>query len=201
MRAAWIQACREYNEDRAEAILNEAFGRFSPETVCLELLITGLSQIGDEWYQGELTVQQEHFASALASRRVEALIASAPQPTLAGVVLIACPPNDQHIFSLLVLNFLLRRQGYRAYFLGGNVPLAQFETALDATQPDLVIMSAQELSTAASLLDFGRLLAQRDITFAFGGHIFNQRPGLAERVPGHWLSEKWSKRLKLLSAC
>lgn len=190
MRSAWVQACREFNEDRAEAILNEAFGRFSPENVCLDLLITGLSEIGEDWYQGELTVQQEHFTSALAMRRVEALIASAPQPTQAGVVVSACPPNDQHVFSLLVLTFLLRRQGYRAYFLGANVPLADFETALNATRPDLVIMSAQELSTAAALLDFGRLLAERNITFAFGGHVFNQRPGLAERVPGYWLSEK-----------
>jgi DNA-binding transcriptional MerR regulator len=190
LRAAWIQACRDFDEDQAEAVLNEAFGRFSPETVCLELLVAGLSKIGDDWYQGDFTVQQEHFASALAIRRVEALIASAPQPTQSGVALIACPPDDQHIFSLLVLTFLLRRQGHRAYFLGADVPLAQFETALDATRPDLVIMSAQGLSAAAALLDFGHLLAERGTPLGFGGHVFNQRPGLAERIPGHWLSEK-----------
>ena len=189
LRAAWVQACRDFNEEQAEAVLNEAFGRFSPETVCLELLVAGLSKIGEDWYQGDLTVQQEHFASALAIRRVEALIASAPQPTLSGVVLIACPPDDEHTFSLLVLTFLLRRQGHRAYFLGANVPLAQFESTLDATQPDLVIMSAQELSAAAALLDFGQLLGERGIPLAFGGYVFNQRPGLAERIPGHWLSE------------
>ncbi len=148
-----------------------------------------MSKIGEDWYQGDLTVQQEHFASSLAIRRVEALIASAPQPTQSGVVLIACPPHDQHTFSLLILTFLLRRQGHRAYFLGANVPLAEFESALDATRPDLVIMSAQEISTAAALREFGQLLAKRNISLAFGGRVFNQRPGLAERIPGHWLSE------------
>jgi len=187
LRAAWIEACRNFDEEQAENVLNQAFGRFPPERVCLDLLVEGLSMIGEGWYQGEITVQQEHFASALALRRVEALLASAPPPTQPGTVLLACPPEDEHTFSPLVLTYLLRRQGRRALFLGANVPFDRFESALDATQPDLVIMSAHELRTAASLLDFARLLADRGVRFAFGGHIFSERPELQAHIPGHYL--------------
>jgi len=189
LRSTWIQACREFDEERAENILNQAFGRFPPEQVCLELLVKGLSEVGEGWYQGEITVQQEHFASALALRRVEALLASAPPSNLPGTVLVACPPQDEHTFSPLVLTYLLRRQGRRALFLGANVPLARFETAIDGINPDLVVMSAQELRTAAALIDFAEMLAARGVLFAFGGRIFNEQPELCERIPGHFLGE------------
>jgi DNA-binding transcriptional MerR regulator len=189
LRERWITACRSFDEDRAESVLNQAFGRFPPERVCLELLVNGLSQVGEGWYQGDLTVQQEHFASALALRRVEALLAAAPPPSLPGTVLVACPPEDEHTFSPLMLTYLLRRQGRRALFLGANVPYSRFESALDGIKPDLMVMSAQELRTAAALIDFGDMLAERGIVFAFGGHIFNLQPTLRDHIRGHFLGE------------
>ncbi|MEJ2012022.1 MAG: MerR family transcriptional regulator [Anaerolineales bacterium] len=189
LRESWIAACREFHEEQAVQVLNQAFGRFPPERVCLDLLVKGLNEIGEGWYQGELTVQQEHFASALALRRVEALLASAPPPNLPGTVLVACPPEDEHTFSPLVLTYLLRRQGRRALFLGANVPYARFESALDGIKPDLVVMSAHELRTAAALIDFASLLADRGLIFAFGGRIFNDQPELRDRIQGHFLGE------------
>jgi DNA-binding transcriptional MerR regulator len=186
-RELWIKACMEFDEDRAEQILNQAFAQYSPETVVLEVLVKGLSFIGDGWYRGEITVQQEHFASSLAIRRLDALIAAAPKPSKAGTVLIACPPEDEHTFSPLVITYLLRRNSRRALFLGADVPFNRFNDALDQTKPVLVIMTAQDLHTAAQLIPFADLLAERDIPFAFGGLVFNLRPNLSKRIRGYLL--------------
>lgn len=186
-REAWIKACMNFDEDLAEQILNQAFAQYSPETVVLEVLVKGLSAIGEGWYRGEITVQQEHFASSLAIRRLDALIAAAPKPTLKGNVLLACPPEDEHTFSPLVLTYLIRRRGRRALFLGANVPFARFNDALDQTKPALVIMTAQTLHNAAQLIPFAELLAERGLPFAFGGLVFNLRPNLHKRIKGHLL--------------
>jgi DNA-binding transcriptional MerR regulator len=188
-REQWMRACMDFDEDRAELVLNQAFALYSPETVVLEVLVKGLSSIGDGWYRGEISVQQEHFASSLATRRLDALLAAAPKPTKKGTVLIACPPEDEHTFSGLVLSYLIRRRGRRALFLGANVPLNQFNSALIQTKPELVIMTAQDLHTAAQLIPFAELLAERGIAFAFGGYVFNQRPNLQNRIAGHLLGE------------
>lgn len=188
-REEWMRACMDFDEDRAELVLNQAFALYSPETVVLEVLVKGLSSIGDGWYRGEISVQQEHFASSLATRRLDALLAAAPKPTKKGTVLIACPPEDEHTFSGLVLSYLIRRRGRRALFLGANVPLNQFNSALIQTKPKLVIMTAQDLHTAAQLIPFAELLAEREIPFAFGGYVFNQRPNLQKRIGGHLLGE------------
>jgi hypothetical protein len=50
-------------------------------------------------------------------------------------------------------------------------------------------MTAQDLHTAAQLLPFADLLAERGIPFAFGGLIFNLRPNLHKRIRGHLLGE------------
>lgn len=189
LRGSWIQACRAYDENRAEQLLTQAFSQFPPETVCLDVLVKGLSEIGDGWYQGEISVQQEHLASTLAIRRIEALLTAAPPPSYPGTILILCPPGDEHTFSPLVLTYLLRRRGRMAVFLGANVPIQRFEETIRSLKPLLVVMTAQELKTASALLSFHSLLDQADLPLAYGGLIFNLIPAIRERIPGHFLGE------------
>jgi DNA-binding transcriptional MerR regulator len=189
LRKSWIQACKAFDEARAEQLLTQAFAQYPPETVCLDILVKGLSEIGEAWYLGEVSVQQEHLASSLAMRRIEALLTAAPPPSYPGTTLILCPPHDEHTFSPLVLTYLLRRRGRMAIFLGANVPLQRFAETIQALKPQLVVITAQDLRTAASLLSFHKLLDSEDIPLAYGGLVFNMIPELRDRIPGHFLGE------------
>ncbi len=190
LREDWISACLAYDEQRSEQALAQAFALYSPETVVLGLLQAAMSRVGDKWYRGEATVQQEHFCSALANRRLEALIMASPPPTRPGRILTACPPQERHIFGLLLLTFLLRRRGWDVIYLGANVPVERLETTLAVTSPHLVVMAAQRLTSAASLLDAARFLQAEGVPLAYGGLIFNLLPALHARVPGHFLGER-----------
>ncbi len=185
----WVTACKTFDETAAEQIIAEAFSHHSPETVCIDVLFAGLREIGEAWYQGDVSVQQEHFASALVTRRLNALIAGAPLPTRPAKIVVAAPPNEEHTLSALLLTFLLRRRGWDVIFLGADVPLENFRATLETIQPQLVILIAQQLFTAASLLDLVNDLDGLQTTLAFGGRIFNQIPGLSEHIPGHFLGD------------
>jgi DNA-binding transcriptional MerR regulator/methylmalonyl-CoA mutase cobalamin-binding subunit len=187
LRDAWLDACLAFDEQDAERIVAQAFALYPPETVCFELLQKGLYEVGEGWYRGEITVQQEHFTSALAMRRVEALLAATPPPIRPGRILALCPPDERHTFGLLLLTFLLRRRGLEVIYLGANVPIAQLETTINAARPRLVVISAHLLHTAATLLDMAQFLAEAGIPMAYGGLVFNQQPELAQRIPGHYL--------------
>ncbi|HET7089416.1 MAG TPA: MerR family transcriptional regulator [Anaerolineae bacterium] len=189
LRAAWVSACTDYDEQRAKSVLTQAFALYPAETVCIHVLQKGLADIGQGWYEGSITVQQEHFTSALALRRLDALIAAMPAPTRSGCILVACPAHEEHTFGPLLITFMLRRQGWDAPFLGANVPLARLESALAATRAKLVVASAQQLHTAANLLDMAHLLRREKVALAFGGLIFNRVPGLRDRIPGYFLGE------------
>lgn len=189
LRQAWVSACLAYDERGAEQALAQAFALYPVEVVCLELLQKGLAEMGEGWYRGEITVQQEHFASELAMRRLEALLAATPPPTRLDRILVGCPPEEEHTFGPLLLTLLLRRRGWDVLYLGASVPVARLETTITQTEPQLAILPAQQLHTAATLLEMARLLQQYHTMLAFGGLVFNLLPALRSRIPGYFLGE------------
>jgi DNA-binding transcriptional MerR regulator len=70
LRNEWITACLAFNEQAAVQLLGQAFAIAAPEVVCSEILQKGLAEIGERWYAGKVSVQQEHFASMLSMRRL-----------------------------------------------------------------------------------------------------------------------------------
>ncbi len=190
LRKDWLEACLAYNEAEAEQILNQAFALYSVEIVVTDVIQRTLHEIGEMWYRGEATVQQEHFTSALARRRLDALIAAAPLPTRKETILLNCPPGEWHSLPLLYLSLLLRRRGWNAVYLGANVPSDWLEETARSVKPALVILASQQLVTAAATRDISRLLSKQGYRVAYGGRIFNQIPELRESIAGEFLGEE-----------
>ena len=197
-RNRWIQACLSFDEPAAEQVLNQSFAQFSMETACIQILQSGLAAIGSLWYQGSVTVQQEHFAAELAVRRLYALLLAAPQPLRSATILAACPPGENHTFSTLLITLLLRYRGWNMIYLGANVPGKRIKETVEKTNPDLVIMSAMRLVTAAALFDTAILLYELDVPVAFGGRIFNTSPSIIQRIPGYYLGESISEAIPII---
>jgi DNA-binding transcriptional MerR regulator len=198
LRASWLDACLAFDEPGAEAALTQALALYPVESVCFGLLIPGLAEVGDRWYRDEASPQQEHFASALAERRIESLLAAAPGPVRQSRVLVACPPGEQHTFVPLLLTLLLRRRGWGVTYLGADVPLAQFEHALESIRPQLCVMSAQTLHAATQMLPMAELLQARGLPLAFGGFAFGDRPVLQQILPGHFLGDQLEAALEAI---
>lgn len=192
MRDAWINACLAFDEAAADSIISQAFARYPLETVCLEILGKGLSEIGSRWYNGGVTVQQEHFASALMIRRMDALLVAAPSPTRSGRFMVACPPGEEHIVAPLMITLFLRYRGWDVVYLGANVPLSKLESTIRSAKPKLLIMTAMTIYSAASLYQAASSLIVSGIPLAYGGRIFNQHPGLREIMPAYFLGESLS---------
>jgi MerR family transcriptional regulator, light-induced transcriptional regulator len=185
----WLEGCLGFDEVMAEAALNQALALYPIERACSAVLQQGLQTIGEEWYLGKVSIQQEHFASSLAIRRLEALIAAAPEPTRLQTMVVGCAEGDLHVFPVLLLSLYLQRAGLRVIYLGADTPLEQIDSAIAAIHPDLVIFSAQQLVTAANLSTAAAALRERGIPLAYGGLIFNRNPELRERIPGFFLGE------------
>lgn len=189
LRARWVEACMEFRESIAEQVLNQAFAMFAVEAVCLEVLQKGMSEIGERWYQNRASVQQEHFASGLAMRRLDALLTASPIPTRKQIVMVGCPPEEWHAFTPLLLALLLRRRGLHVIYLGANVPSERFSTTVHELKVDLVVLVAQQLITAATLQTTAFTLSSQKIPVAFGGRIFSIHPELAHNIPGFFLGD------------
>src|SRR5688572_1778242 len=186
-RERWVRACIDFNESNAEQTLNQAFSIFPVEAVCVEVLQKGLSEIGRLWYENRASVQQEHFASGLAMRRLDALLSATPAPTRNVTILVGCAPDEWHVFTPLLLSLLLRRRGSNVIFLGANVPTTRFADTIKKVKADLVVLVAQQLTSAATLQQTALALTSQNIRIAFGGRIFNLHAQLPDSIPGTFL--------------
>jgi DNA-binding transcriptional MerR regulator len=187
LRERWISACAAFDDVSANHILDQAFALAAPETICAEVLQKGLAQIGEGWYSGSISVQQEHFATSIANRRIGSLLAAEAPPTRQGHILMACPPGEAHDFVMLMLTYLLRRQGWQAVYLGANVPLVNLDTTIKLIKPRLVVSAVQTLDGAASLRQMSEYLASLNIPLAFGGGVFLQVPEAIAHISGYYL--------------
>jgi MerR family transcriptional regulator, light-induced transcriptional regulator len=189
IRQSWVEACLNFDETRAEAILTQAFALYPVEIACTEVLQKGLAKIGQGWYQGQTSVQQEHFSSALALRKLNTLISASPMPYHKERIIVACPPEEDHTFSALMITLFLRQRGWPVVYLGANVPLLELHQTIDKLKPSLLVLPAQQLYTAARLAEIAHEI-NHQVPIAFGGLIFNLVPELRQFIPGYFIGEE-----------
>jgi DNA-binding transcriptional MerR regulator/methylmalonyl-CoA mutase cobalamin-binding subunit len=200
IRTKWVEACLAYDESRAEQILSQSFALYTVELVCLEVLQLGIVDIGERWYRGEATVQQEHFTSSLVIRRLNALIAASPAPTRPEKIVVGCPAQEEHVMAALMTTLFLRRHGWDVIYLGANVPLTDLEQAVEGTAARLVILVASQLHTAANLFTAAHKLQSLGITLAFAGSIFTRQDDLDRNIPGYYLGDRLDRVVQEVEA-
>lgn len=189
-REVWVAACLALDESAANAAFGQALTLAPPEVACVEVLGEGLTRIGEAWYQGHATVHQEHFASGLALRQVQALITDLFPPSRPDSLLVVCPPGEHHTFGPLLFTYLLRRAGWRAFYLGADLPVEEVTAAARRTAPRWVIATAAHLPTVVGIQALGLSLQDVGVPLAFGGRIFNRVPALRTRIHGYFLGEQ-----------
>jgi methanogenic corrinoid protein MtbC1 len=200
MRAKWIASCMKFSESNSEQVLNQAFSIFPVEAVCTEILQKGMAEIGNMWFENSASVQQEHFASGLATRRLDSLLSSSPAPSRNQTVLVGCPSNEWHTFTPLLLSLFLRRRGFNVIYLGANVPAEDFAETIKTVHGKLLILVAQTLITAAALHTTIQELENLKVSIGYGGRIFNLLPDLAHRLPGYYLGASIPASLETIEA-
>ncbi len=190
IRSAYLTACISYDEQKAQTALDQAYARWHPQQVVSEILLKSMGQLGQLWHNGELAVQQEHFATTLTMRCIERLIAASPPPIRHERIVVGCAPNDYHSLSSLAITFLLRQHGFPVIHLGANVPAAELSEMLETIRPNLLILSAQRLNSVAQLPIVAQISAEHAVLFGFGGAIFNYIPDLQHHIAGHFLGNR-----------
>ena len=131
--------------ERSLRILREAVVEVPAVVVFDEILAPAMHNIGDLWEQEQLTIADEHAATAIARRLIEevadALLPAAPPPER-GLALLATPPSERHTAALEMAGAVLRAGGYAVIYLGSDLPLPQLSGAVARHMPALVAVSA-----------------------------------------------------------
>jgi methanogenic corrinoid protein MtbC1 len=186
----YLETLLSGNREQASQLILEAFeGGETIESLYLKVFERSLKEVGRLWAQDKLDVGTEHFftasTQAIMSQLYPRLMAQAKERTgRTCIVLSVC--GEFHEVGPRMVGDLLEREGWRCFFLGGNLCNDDILKAAREHKPDLIALSATMYLNVDSVARLIRNLRQdeslRGIKIMVGGRPFNLDPELWKRV-------------------
>jgi MerR family transcriptional regulator, light-induced transcriptional regulator len=137
-----VIAMIDMDEELFEKILNNLILRFGFEQTITEIIYPFLEKIGILWQTQNITPAHEHFISNLIRQKIVVAIDGLPiPPKTEKKILLFLPEDEMHELGLLFYHFLIRKAGYRTYYLGQNVPHEDLVSVYKVHQPDFMLTS------------------------------------------------------------
>lgn len=160
-------ALDRFDETTAESTLDQLFATYSVEAVLRMVFLPYLSEVGNRWQEGTMSVAQEHFASQILRMRLDRLGAgwgSGRGP----IALLACPPGERHELGLMMFGVVLARQGWRISYLGPDTPLEEVEAAAKPRDVRMILLGVTD-SAPLEPGALGRLVSSWPVFLAGSG--------------------------------
>ncbi|MEU6404887.1 cobalamin-dependent protein [Streptomyces sp. NPDC046985] len=113
------------------------------ETLLLDVIAGVQARVGGAWAADQITVAQEHAATAV-NERVVAALARRSRPSGAGErgrVTVGCVDGEWHAMPARLVAEVLRLRGWRVDYLGAQTPTPHLIAHLHQTGPDAVLLS------------------------------------------------------------
>jgi MerR family transcriptional regulator, light-induced transcriptional regulator len=154
-----------------EECLDAGFALGSFEHVIDAWLSPTLEALGEAWARGELDVAAEHAASHAVHRRLAAAFQAAGSRPRGPAVVVGLPPGSLHELGALAFATALRRLGHNVLYLGADVPLTSWRTAVQAHGARAAVLAVATPSDRPSAAEVADLLlsTDADLLVASGG--------------------------------
>lgn len=126
----------------ADRILRQCLDRRNPAYVYEEVLCQAMCELGDMWARDEITIADEHLATATADAALSALYRDIDWPeSRSSRIFIACPQGEHHVLGARILADLLALDGWDEMYFGANVPTDTLARKAAELHPEVVALS------------------------------------------------------------
>ena len=136
-----FEAIQKLDAEKLETELLKASISLSQPDLIEKLLIPLLEKTGQNWEIGKIRVINEHLASTVFIPFLFNLIDSYKIPITAPKILFAAPMGQQHEFGALLASAVAAYSGWKAIYLGSNLPVVDFINAAERMEPKAVALS------------------------------------------------------------
>lgn len=191
-----------FQEQRANQVLDEAFSMFSVEKVVTDVIGEVLIDIGDMWEKDEITVAHEHYSTQYLRTRIGMIFNNLPIDPLLPKAISVCGPNEKHELGLFIFTLFLRRKGYQVIYLGTTIPNEDLFQVVDDVNAKYVFLSCTMTENLNETLSVVKALkkGRQELNIGIGGHAIQQlskrkKEELSSYIVGPTLDE-WEEWLK-----
>ncbi len=166
--AELLPALERLDDAAAQAAFDRLLADYSAPALLEGVVLPLLSDLGDGWERGEISVAQEHFASNLLRGRLLGLargwdLGSGPRAVL------ACPPGERHDLGLIIFGLTLREHGWRITFLGADTPSDTLVDTVRGLAPEALVFAVADPARLEGVVETVAALADAATTVWVGG--------------------------------
>lgn len=184
----FVDAAALLDAGRIESVLDEMFAQGTFERVASDYVLPALGALGDAWEDGSVDVAGEHAASHATLRRLAASLEAAGRQTGPAdrPVLIGLPTGARHELGALAFAVAIRRAGVPVLYLGADLPLDDWRSAVEAVDPRAVVIGVVTAADREPAEHVARAVerARPGTLIALGGRAAQSDPnGLWLRLP------------------
>jgi methanogenic corrinoid protein MtbC1 len=140
-------------------------------------------EIGMLWERAEISVAEEHLASAIVVRIMATIgIAKIEVVEAKGRAVVTASPNEFHEIGAWMVSDALEQDGWMVQYLGANTPREDLVRLLQSFNPDILAISVtipfnvnKAKDTITSVRSKSELAGMKIMV---GGRVFNENPEL-----------------------
>ena len=172
--------------------------------IYINVVQPAMREIGRLWQENELTVAEEHLATAIVqsamSRTFERVFVWRDSRT--PLLIASCADAEQHQIGLRMLCDLLEMCGWDTIYLGASVPVESLVDLVRKHQPAAVAISAtiapnvSRVRVAIAAIRAAELANQPMV--AVGGRVFLSDPAMAKRVGADFTASDAVEAVRIL---
>ena len=185
----YLDALRAGDRRHALGVVDDARAAgLSLPALYLDVFQPALREIGRLWQENEITVAEEHLATAITQISMGRLYTDCCMTTGRNgrTLLAACAETEKHEVGLRMICDLLELEGWDATYLGASVPPESLVAMVLRDRPDVLALSASiapHLPQLRSLIAAVRAATGDAVPYILvGGRPFLDDPTLGARV-------------------
>jgi MerR family transcriptional regulator, light-induced transcriptional regulator len=185
---AYLAALRAGDRRLAFQVVDKAYENGAElRTLYLDVFQPALREIGRLWERNEVTVAEEHLATAITQSIMAGLYTRATLEADRGRHLVAaCPETERHEIGLRMLCDFMDLEGWTTTFLGAAVPRASLARLVCEKAPDVLALSASitphVTAVRTTITEVRAACGSKQPLILVGGRIFHDTPELAYAV-------------------
>jgi DNA-binding transcriptional MerR regulator len=149
----------DFKGDQITQSLELELKKQSLDEMYFSLILPLLGKIGQLWQVNSIDIVHEHYFSTifrdfLISKTCE--IETDPDPLKTAMLFLH--DNEEHEFSLLLYQYILKEQGYTCHYFGQKVPIKEIESAFAQIKPQIVVSTFTSKVSDKSFLKIEKVL-------------------------------------------
>ncbi len=187
-------------EAAANLLIGEYLEGKSLPKIFDESICPALRRIGELWFEGELTVSQEHLATRTAQSAIYKLRSTLPVPRMTGELALCCAmEGDFHELPTHLAQMTFEDEGWEVLNFGANTPLKCLAKEISRHLPTVVCISATIIADVELLARHYKCFAERvsklKIPILLGGRAFKDEE-IRQRFPAEFYAENFEQTTK-----